>query len=215
MKHLGLSSVGLEEFFQLLIALVIGAIMGAEREYRTKSAGFRTVILITLGSTLFTIISFIVSNDARIAANIVTGIGFLGAGAIFKEGVNVKGLTTATTIWISAAIGMAIGIKEYEFAFAALIIVMIVLLGFSWLTSVISIINSEQIYRIHINSINPDQIEVLKQLIKNCGGSCNCTHQRKINNEMHLTFSIKGSKQSHKDIVILLYKSDIVSTFEV
>jgi len=102
----------LEDLTKLLVALVIGAIIGAEREYRTKSAGFRTVILITVGSTLFTIVSNLMSNDARVASNIVTGIGFLGAGAIFKEGASVKGLTTATTIWISAAIGMAIGVDH-------------------------------------------------------------------------------------------------------
>ena len=89
------------ELGKLFIALLIGAIIGAEREYRTKSAGFRTVILITVGSCLFTMISNLMSNDARVASNIVTGIGFLGAGAIFKEGANIKGLTTATTIWIS------------------------------------------------------------------------------------------------------------------
>ena len=83
----------LEDLTKLLVALLIGAIIGAEREYRTKSAGFRTVILITVGSTLFTIVSNLMSNDARVASNIVTGIGFLGAGAIFKEGANVKGLT--------------------------------------------------------------------------------------------------------------------------
>ena len=105
-----------DELIKLLVALFAGAIIGAEREYKSKAAGFRTVILITVGSTLFTMISNYISNDGRVASNIVTGIGFLGAGAIFREGMNVKGLTTATTIWISAAIGMAIGIGRYEFA---------------------------------------------------------------------------------------------------
>src|ERR1041385_3347429 len=104
---------------KLFAALVAGSIIGAEREYQSKNAGFRTVILITLGSCLFTILSEVMGgthDPARIAANIITGIGFLGAGAIFKEGVTVKGLTTASVIWIAAAVGMSIGIAEYEFA---------------------------------------------------------------------------------------------------
>ena len=123
----------IEEIIKLALALLFGAIIGAEREYKSKAAGFRTVILITVGSALFTIVSNVLGAEGRVASNIVTGIGFLGAGAIFREGVNVKGLTTATTIWISAAIGMAIGIGKYDFAFAALIIVMLVLLSFTWI----------------------------------------------------------------------------------
>jgi putative Mg2+ transporter-C (MgtC) family protein len=108
---------------KLTIAVIVGSIIGAEREYKSKSVGFRTVILITLGSCLFTILSYEMGGEkdpTRIAANIITGIGFLGAGAIFKEGASVKGITTASTIWVSAAIGMAVGIGHYDFAFIAL-----------------------------------------------------------------------------------------------
>src|SRR4051812_44817227 len=95
-----------EDAIKLLASLLAGVIIGTEREYKTKAAGFRTVILITVGSTLFTMISGFMGGEkdpARIASNIITGIGFIGAGAIFKEGVFVKGLTTAAVIWISAA----------------------------------------------------------------------------------------------------------------
>src|SRR5207253_3460082 len=124
-----------EDILKLLLALAMGAVIGTEREYKTKAAGFRTVILIMVGSTLFTIISSVMGgpgDPARVASNIVTGIGFIGAGAIFKEGNFVKGLTTAAVIWISAAIGMSIGVGQYQFAFIALCIVMAVLLGFTW-----------------------------------------------------------------------------------
>ena len=73
-----------DELIKLVVALIVGAVIGAEREYKSKSAGFRTVILITIGSTIFTIVSNQISSDGRLAANIVTGIGFLGAGAIFR-----------------------------------------------------------------------------------------------------------------------------------
>ena len=84
---------------KLIVSLVLGALIGAEREYKGRNIGFRTIILITLGSTLFTILSFILGKDtdpARIASNIVTGVGFLGAGAIFRDGASVRGMTTAS-----------------------------------------------------------------------------------------------------------------------
>src|ERR1051325_6627552 len=102
-----------DTFLKLFVSLILGASIGAEREYKGRNIGFRTIILITLGSTFFTIISFIIgagTDPARIASNIVTGIGFLGAGAIFRDGASVRGVTTASIIWISAAIGMACGI---------------------------------------------------------------------------------------------------------
>src|ERR1700730_3277484 len=97
---------------KLLLAVVIGGVIGAEREYRSKSAGFRTLTLICLGSTIFTIFSQIIGagagpgtgNPDRIASNIVTGIGFVGAGVIFKgdnSGSKVSGITTAAMIWVT------------------------------------------------------------------------------------------------------------------
>src|SRR3982750_3150508 len=99
-----------ELIFRFLLVIAIGGIIGAEREYRSKSAGFRTMILICLGSFLFTSFSRFMSDASpdRIASNIVTGIGFLGAGVIFKSDNRVNGITTAATIWAVAALGMDI-----------------------------------------------------------------------------------------------------------
>jgi putative Mg2+ transporter-C (MgtC) family protein len=121
---------------KLIISVLIGIIIGGEREYRNKSAGFRTIILICLGSTIFTILSGKIGDDtgaSRVAANIVTGIGFLGAGAIMREGLSVQGLTTASTIWVAAALGMAVGSGEFRLAFYAMMLCFIVLTAFGWL----------------------------------------------------------------------------------
>ena len=93
-------SIYFEEAAQVSVAFVIGAIIGLEREFRSKPAGFRTMILICVGSCLYTILSKEIGNGSadRIASNIVTGIGFIGAGVIFKEGISVNGLTTAALI---------------------------------------------------------------------------------------------------------------------
>lgn len=109
---------------RLLLSAALGAALGLEREWRQKYAGLRTNILIALGSTLFTVMSVDLSASAggdatRIAAQIVTGIGFLGAGAIMRTGAGIRGLTTAATIWMNAAIGVAVGGGEYRLAITA------------------------------------------------------------------------------------------------
>ena len=123
-----------EIIFQLVLAAVIGLVLGFEREYIGKPAGMRTYALVTLGATIFTIISKYGFSDvggnvdpSRVAAQIVTGIGFLGAGVIIFRGVKVEGLTTASGLWVSAAIGMAIGASMYSVAIAAAIISFIVM----------------------------------------------------------------------------------------
>lgn len=114
---------------RILMSLAVGSAIGFEREYSSKAAGLRTMIMICLGSTILTLISLVleVHSKDRIASSIVTGVGFLGAGVIFKDGLTVKGLTTASTIWISAALGMAIGAGEYFVALSGSVAVIIVL----------------------------------------------------------------------------------------
>jgi putative Mg2+ transporter-C (MgtC) family protein len=109
---------------RLMTAAVLGAILGFEREVRQKAAGLRTNTLIAIGSALFTVMSYELAADgnadpARVAAQIVTGIGFLGAGAIMRTGSGVQGLTTAATVWVNAAVGVAAGGGEYHLAFIA------------------------------------------------------------------------------------------------
>lgn len=94
---------------RLAIAALLGSIIGLERELRGYPAGVRTVGLVAFGAAFFTEVSRVAGPEDRIAAGIVTGIGFLGAGLIFREGYTVRGITTAATVWASAAIGMAVG----------------------------------------------------------------------------------------------------------
>jgi putative Mg2+ transporter-C (MgtC) family protein len=106
---------------RLILAAALGAALGFERELRQKSAGLRTNILIAVGAALFTLMSIAMAGDAgadrtRIAAQIVTGIGFLGAGAIMRTGSGVQGLTPAATVWVNAAVGVAAGGGETHLA---------------------------------------------------------------------------------------------------
>jgi putative Mg2+ transporter-C (MgtC) family protein len=117
---------------RLLLAAALGGVIGAERELRRKSAGFRTNILIAMGSALFTLTSLQLAgpngDPARIAAQIVTGIGFLGAGAIVRTRGSIHGLTTAATVWVNAALGVAAGGGQYRLATTAAAITVAVLL---------------------------------------------------------------------------------------
>lgn len=116
---------------RLLVALVLGGIVGLERERQERAAGLRTVTMVSLGSCLFTIVGefgFTNTDPSRVAAQIVTGIGFLGAGTIFLRKDLVRGLTTAATIWATAAIGMAAGTAQYfEAAFTTLLILAVLM----------------------------------------------------------------------------------------
>jgi putative Mg2+ transporter-C (MgtC) family protein len=117
----------LEIIGRLALAALFGGLIGLERELRGYPAGIRTLALVTMGSLLFTDVSQLLGGDDRVAAGIVTGIGFLGAGVIFREGYTVRGITTAATIWSAAAIGMAIGRELYLVAAAGSVLVFVVL----------------------------------------------------------------------------------------
>ena len=117
---------------RLLLAALLGGLLGIERELRQKAAGLRTNILIAIGSALFTLMSIeLASGDAdptRIVAQVVTGVGFLGAGAIMRTDSGVQGLTTAATVWVNAAVGVAAGGGQYHLAVSATAVTMAVLL---------------------------------------------------------------------------------------
>lgn len=127
-----------EALVRMLVAAALGGAVGLERELRDHEAGFRTHLIVALGACVFTLVSAyawsdwtfsqrsgIVFDPTRIAAQIVTGIGFLGAGAIIVRGISVRGLTTAATLWVVAAIGMAAGTGYYPVAVGAAVLVLV------------------------------------------------------------------------------------------
>jgi putative Mg2+ transporter-C (MgtC) family protein len=129
-----------ELILRLALAAVLGGAIGAERELRERGAGLRTHLLVAVGSALFTLVSAygfgdfefstragVVFDPTRIAAQIVTGIGFLGAGAIIRQGLSIRGLTTAATLWIVAAIGLATGAGYYSAAVVTTAVVLLAL----------------------------------------------------------------------------------------
>ena len=118
----------LEIFESLLLAVALGAIVGIEREYAHRPAGLRTHMLVCLGSCLFTIMSSSFGGQpAQVAGGIVAGIGFIGAGTIWAEKDKVKGITTASSLWATSAIGLTIGIGDFPLAITVTLIVFVIL----------------------------------------------------------------------------------------
>jgi putative Mg2+ transporter-C (MgtC) family protein len=129
-----------EIFIRILLAAVLGAVIGVEREYFGKAAGFRTHALVSAAASLIMLVSIkifeqykgqVAVDPSRIAAQVVSGIGFIGAGAIIRSGASVKGITTASSLWAVSAIGLACGMGFYEGALYGTAVVIVVLLIFT------------------------------------------------------------------------------------
>jgi len=204
-----------DDIIKLLVSLVIGSVIGAEREYRSKSAGFRTLILITLGSTLFTIFSMRLGLNApeRIASNIVVGIGFLGAGVIFKGDDRVTGLTTATTIWIAAALGMGVGGGYYMICMAATILVLVVLYLFMKWERIIDLMSQTRKYRI-VCYYEKETLEHYENLFKEFKLKAWRGLQQKTGNEISGNWIVHGSAKNHQKLIDVLLRDERIKEFD-
>ena len=205
----------IENLIKLGMAVLIGGIVGAEREFRDKAAGFRTIILITVGSALFTIFSLSLDpgfTRTRIAANIVTGIGFLGAGAIVREHGRVGGLTTAATIWLAAALGMGIGGGELLFVSISTITVLFVLLIFPPLEIWIDRIRESRSYKIVIASVNTDKVDSIEKSLRGCGLRVYEHHQAKTGDTIVGTWHTIGKPDHHDRFVSDMLKDPDIRT---
>lgn len=205
-----------ENLIKIGMAVLIGGLIGAEREFRDKAAGFRTIILITVGSAIFTILSANMDpgfTRTRIAANIVTGIGFLGAGAIVREHGRIGGLTTAATIWLSAALGMGIGAGELTFVAISTFIVIIVLLVFPRLELWIDHIRESRTYRIIVTTANAEKIDQINDALRVHELKVYEHHQSKSGNTIVGTWSTIGSPKNHEKFALLMVKDKDIEDF--
>ena len=207
----------IEEIGQVLCAFVIGAIIGMEREFRSKAAGFRTMILICVGSCLYTIISKEAGSDStdRIASNIVTGIGFIGAGVIFKEGITVNGLTTAALIWITAALGMAIGYNNYPLAIVVSIMVVIVLFVLEPVQRFINKFHKVQDYKIKILPTGIDFKMELENFFDLHAITFSCKRTVKENMDAVYVYRISSKDRNYDIVNNFLLNHSAVRSFEI
>ena len=205
-----------ENLIKLGMAILVGGVIGAEREFRDKAAGFRTLILITVGSTLFTIFSISMEPEGsrtRIAANIVTGIGFLGAGAIVREHGRIGGLTTAATIWLSAALGMGIGAGELIFVGISTLAIIVILFIFPRLEIWIDRIRESRSYKIVISTSNAGNVDKIHERLQACHLKVSEHHQSKVGSTIVGTWHTVGSPHNHEKFVSAMLKDKDIEEF--
>jgi len=192
-----------EDLLKIALAVLVGGLVGMEREFRDKAAGFRTLIFISLGATLFTIYSSRLAGDhdpTRIAANIVSGVGFLGAGVILRDGHKVIGITTAATIWLAAALGMGIGGGMYALTSLAVLLILIVLWLFPRFEFWLDRLREERNYEI-LCSFQTGKSKDLEAVFRQCGLRLRSRRQAKTSRGMLYSWQATGSLQAHEQLV--------------
>jgi len=200
---------------RLLIAFAIGGAIGIEREYLSKSAGLRTMILICIGACLFTMFSILITDNSpdRIASNIVTGIGFLGAGVIFKEDNRVKGLTTAASIWVTAALGMGVGGGYYWVCVIGCIAALVALLLVTKLEDWIDKVNQNRAYKI-VCHYKKESLGKFEQMFREHHLKFKCIKKDKNGPQISGNWVVNGSEKNHNDFIEKILNDDTVIEFE-
>jgi len=202
-----------EDLIRLTIALIMGGLIGAEREYHGKAAGFRTMIMICVGSTLFTMVSNRMGGTGdRIAANIVNGIGFLGAGIIFRDDNRVKGLTTAATVWAASALGMCVGSGHYDIALVGFAFIFSSLLLLSGIAKRIERLNQTRDYKI-VTQFRHKTLNQYESLFQACGLTPTRGQQQRIGTEIIGRWRVDGAQQDHERCIERLLNDPEVKEF--
>lgn len=205
-----------ETISELAIAVLVGGIIGVEREYHNKSAGLRTLMLICLGSTLFTMFSMEIGSAGspdRIAGGIVAGIGFVGAGVIFMGGTGINGVTTAATIWVTAALGMGVGAGHQYVALIGCIVLVGILQLFTAIERKLEKLNRSHTYKITCPYF--DQVfEHYEALMKQHKLTIKRGPQSKVHDKVHATWEAEGSKMQHNAFIQHLLKDERLEKFE-
>lgn len=207
----------LDDAIKLLMAVIIGGLIGAEREFRGKAAGLRTIIFICVGATLFTMLSLRLGGSAdpvRIASNIVAGVGFLGAGTILQSQGRVVGLTTAATIWLAAALGMGIGGGFYSTVLIATAVVLAVLLAFPRIEAWMDRLRQIRVYEVAL-PVRVDLVPELESLMASCGLTLRQSNRCKWGDEVHCTWQATGTPAAHDEFTNRLLSHPEVKSFDV
>jgi putative Mg2+ transporter-C (MgtC) family protein len=205
-----------EILLRFFLAASWGGIVGAERQYRSKSAGFRTMIMISMGACFFTMMSMLIGAPAshdRIASNIVTGIGFLGAGVIFRGENRINGITTAATIWAVAAVGMGIGSGYYFASSCASIMIFLILAVLPFLENYIERMNLARTYSITMPYSENLSLYYEKKF-RSCKLKFRLVKHVKENGDLMLVWETQGHAKNHMIFVSKMITDDAINKFE-
>ncbi len=202
------------ELLLIFFSVIIGLIIGAEREYQNKSAGLRTFVLVSFGSCIFTILSIEIGieNPDRLAANIITGIGFLGAGVIFKDDNKIGGITTATTIWATASLGMAIGSGHIYLGFLGTILVISILRVLIYLQEYIDNYNKIRDYKKVTK--NKSDFEYCKELFLEYHLKYTLIKQQSTEGSLATTWRVTGHNKNHDALIYNLMSNNRINAYQ-
>ncbi|UUC45170.1 MgtC/SapB family protein [Flavobacterium cerinum] len=210
-------TIEIEIMLRFIIAVIWGAIIGAEREYRGKAAGFRTTILISIGACFFTVMSVMIGGEAnpdRIASNIVTGLGFLCAGVIFRADNHINGITTAATIWSVAAISMGIGAGHYQIAAFGGTLILIVLTTLTYLQEKIDRINQHRIIHVTFDK-SEDGHTRCKDLFSAYAVKSRLIVQQKAGNQITLSWEIHANERKMESLNLAFLMDEFFFNVEI
>jgi uncharacterized membrane protein YhiD involved in acid resistance len=198
----------LDLLLQLVLATFLGGAIGLERELSGKAAGLRTNILICVGATLFTHVSILMLalpggglDASRIPAQIVSGVGFIGAGAILHARGSVTGLTSAATIWVVAAIGLSLGAHAYVEGVGTALLVLLVLQGLRSVERWVGRAFTRSHLLIHAKP-EPQTLGELEELARRTGLEVERTQSRLENVDLVLEFDVRGPKRLHDQLLV-------------
>lgn len=205
----------LELMLQLGLATLLGGAIGLERELGGKPAGLRTNILICLGSVLYTHLSIAMAGSnvdpTRVAGQIVTGVGFIGAGTILHARGAVVGLTSAATIWVVAAIGVALGSGFYLEGVGTTVVVLVVLAGLGRVEKLVERQSMRSTISVHARP-GHTVLEDLEAVVRRGGIEVVGVSSRQENVDLVIDFDIRGSKRLHDQVMVTLLHHDHVRT---
>ncbi len=204
-------NISTSDLIKVALAILCGGVLGFERQYKNKTAGIRTIILICLGSAIFTLISQRAGQGVNI--NIVTGIGFIGAGVIFKDNISVNGLTTASVIWISAAIGMADGSGNYLLAIIATVMTIIVLILLQVFEDYIERLHYDKLYVIVFNNNDHKNLAFLEKAIASHQLKSFIKQVNKRGDNLQVAIQVRGRKEYMDQFDKILLKLPEVISF--
>ena len=201
---------------RLLLAAVLGGIIGLERELRRKPAGLRTNMFICIGSALFTLLSEEVArrfgdpNPTRIASNLIPGIGFIGAGAIIRERGSVVGLTTAATVFVIASVGMAVGAGLYVTAVFAGLLILTALTALGWFEDRFGLKARPVTFRLTTGK-EPDVLAQASKILREMKVGMSHIQIQHAGNELVVEFDAVVSHTQEHEVLSRLSKLDVVS----
>ncbi len=224
MEHLSLALLLLvivpEPLLRLVCAAALGGAIGLERQLKHRPAGLRTHMFICFGSALFTVLSIQLAGEfqaerTRIAAQIISGIGFIGAGSILRDKAGVTGLTTAATIFVVASVGMACGGGFYLLATFSTVLILLALLVLGWVETRFNLKSVAMNYSIVSGKTSDEIVNEVNAIVEECEATLRGTRLSALEGRVRMVFTVDGTHMEHKQLAARLRESADLYNFEV